>query len=150
MRSPTDLPPRRPRVAGGVPNRGRIILLAVVVVLVVLLLSARGVASFATDYLWFRQLRASEVFTSVLWSKILLVLVFGAFAAAVLVLNLRWADAIGNVLVPRSVSRLPRDSVVNMSQLFTVDREALTSLVAALPPEIRSRIDEGLRLILAL
>jgi mRNA interferase MazF len=54
------------------------------------------------------------------------------------------------VFVPRSVSHLPRDSVVNVTQLFTIDREALTDRVATLPPEMRNRIDDGLRLVLSL
>lgn len=70
--------------------------------------------------------------------------------AAILTTNLRWAGGPGNVLVPRSVSHLPRDSVVNVTQLYTIDREALTDRVATLPPEIRGRIDDGLRLVLSL
>ena len=70
--------------------------------------------------------------------------------AAILTTNLRWASGPGNVFVPRSVSHLPRDSVVNVTQLYTIDREALTDRVATLPPEMRSRIDDGLRLVLSL
>ena len=70
--------------------------------------------------------------------------------AAILTTNLRWAGGPGNVFVPRSVSGLPKDSVVNVTQLFTVDRDTLTDRVAALPSEMRDRIDEGLRLVLSL
>ncbi len=47
--------------------------------------------------------------------------------------NLRWAGAPGNVVLPASTSRLPRDSVVNVSQIVTLDREALTDRVARIP-----------------
>lgn len=40
--------------------------------------------------------------------------------------NTRWADAPGNVLLAARVTGLSRPSVVNVSQLVTVDRSALT------------------------
>ena len=43
----------------------------------------------------------------------------------VLTSNLRWADAPGNVLLPARSTGLPRPSVANVSQLVTLDREAL-------------------------
>ena len=69
---------------------------------------------------------------------------------AILTTNLRWAGAPGNVLVPRRASRLPKDSVVNVTQLYTIDRAALSDRVGALPSETRERVDQGLRLILSL
>lgn len=69
---------------------------------------------------------------------------------AILTTNLRWAGAPGNVLVPRRASRLSKDSVANVTRLFTVDRDSLTERVGALPSETRDRVDEGLRLVLAL
>lgn len=46
--------------------------------------------------------------------------------------NVRWADAPGNVLLPARATGLPRDCVANVSQLVTVDRDALTGRVGAL------------------
>jgi len=40
--------------------------------------------------------------------------------------NLKWAIAPGNILLPSSVTGLPRDSVVNVSQLVTLDKTDLT------------------------
>jgi mRNA interferase MazF len=51
----------------------------------------------------------------------------------VLTSNLRWADGPGNVLLPARVTRLPRDSVANVSQIVTLDRVALTERVGVLP-----------------
>ena len=64
--------------------------------------------------------------------------------------NLRLADAPGNVVVPRGESGLPRDSVVNVSQILTVDRSHLVERAGKLPPRVRERIDRGLRLALGL
>lgn len=40
--------------------------------------------------------------------------------------NLKWATAPGNVLLPSSVTGLPKDSVANVSQLVTLDKTDLT------------------------
>ena len=42
---------------------------------------------------------------------------------------MRLADAPGNVRVTRRVSGLPHDSVVNVSQLITLDKQMLTENV---------------------
>ena len=63
--------------------------------------------------------------------------------------NLRLADAPGNILLSRRESGLPRDSVVNVSQILTVDRSHLLERTSKLPPQVRERIDRGLRLVLA-
>ena len=64
--------------------------------------------------------------------------------------NLRLAAAPGNVLLPKRQSRLPKDSVVNVSQLLTVDRKFLVKRVGRLPSKHISDIDVGLRLLLGL
>ena len=64
--------------------------------------------------------------------------------------NLALADAPGNVRVGKSESGLMRPSVVNVSQLVTLDRKLLTRRVRALPAETMRDIDEGLRLVLGL
>jgi mRNA interferase MazF len=47
--------------------------------------------------------------------------------------NLRWVDAPGNVLLTARATGLPKDSVANVSQLVTLDREALIERVGTLP-----------------
>jgi len=69
---------------------------------------------------------------------------------AVITGNMELADAPGNVLLPARSSGLPRDSVVNVSQLLTVDRSFLTDFVAVLPSPLRGLVDEGLRTVLEL
>jgi mRNA interferase MazF len=47
--------------------------------------------------------------------------------------NLRWADAPGNVPLSARVSGLPKDSVANVSQVLTLDRDLFTERVGKLP-----------------
>lgn len=64
--------------------------------------------------------------------------------------NLRLADAPGNVLVPAHASGLARDSVVNVSQLITLDRSFLTEAVCRISERVMSEVVAGLRLVLEL
>jgi mRNA interferase MazF len=56
----------------------------------------------------------------------------------------------GNVLITRRASGLRQDSVVNVSQLFSIDRRFLDDYVGKLPPRVQDLVDAGLRMILAL
>jgi len=59
--------------------------------------------------------------------------------------NTQLAEAAGNVLLPRGVSGLPRDSVVNVSKkTFLLER------IGSLPDYLQEEVDEGLRTILYL
>jgi mRNA interferase MazF len=69
---------------------------------------------------------------------------------AIITGNLQLAAAPGNVLLPAVASGLPRDSVVNVSQLMTLDRSYLTVRAGILPPRLRAALDTGLRLALEL
>jgi mRNA interferase MazF len=62
--------------------------------------------------------------------------------------NLALADAPGNVRVGKSESGLSKPSVVNISQIITIDRTMLSQRVRAVPAVIQHRVDEGIRLIL--
>ena len=70
--------------------------------------------------------------------------------AAVLTTNLRLVDAPGNVLVPATASGLRRDSVANVSQLITVNRDDLEERSGQVDAATMRRVDAGLRLVLAL
>ena len=67
---------------------------------------------------------------------------------AVLTSNTRLLDAPGNVLLPARTTGLPRDSVVNVTQIVTLDEDYLTERVGRLPPKLMARVDAGLRLVL--
>ncbi len=64
--------------------------------------------------------------------------------------NMRLAAAPGNVRISRRVSRLPHDSVVNVSQLITLDKSLLTEKVSRLPAESLREVEAGIKLVLAL
>ncbi len=64
--------------------------------------------------------------------------------------NLKLAAAPGNVLCRRRDTGLPRDSVVNVSQVLTIGKTFLTSRIKALPASLMRSVDAGLRLVLAL
>jgi mRNA interferase MazF len=74
----------------------------------------------------------------------------GTVVAAAITSNMQLAKAPGNVVLPQRESRLRRDSVVNVSQIVTLDRSFLTDRVARLTPGRLAELDEGLRLVLAL
>ena len=69
---------------------------------------------------------------------------------AAITTNLRLGDAPGNVRLKPSESGLPKPSVVNVSQLLTVDRRFLATRVEALGSSTMNLVTEGLRLVLAL
>jgi mRNA interferase MazF len=64
--------------------------------------------------------------------------------------NTELADAPGNVLLPARLAGLARDSVVNVSQLLTLDRGSLTEHAGTLPSRLQRLVDEGLRTVLQL
>ncbi|MCM1985282.1 type II toxin-antitoxin system PemK/MazF family toxin [Lyngbya confervoides] len=64
--------------------------------------------------------------------------------------NIRLAEAPGNVLLLLGVSGLSRDPVVNVSQIFTIDKTFLTERIGSIPDSLQEEIDEGLRTVLYL
>ena len=70
--------------------------------------------------------------------------------AAVVTSNLRLADAPGNVRVPAKGASLSKPSVVNVSQLITVDKAFLTERIGRVAPVLLAEVGRGLRLVLSL
>jgi mRNA interferase MazF len=68
----------------------------------------------------------------------------------VLTSNLRLLDAPGNVLLAARVSGLRRDSVANVSQVVTIDRNVLVTRAGRVDAVAMRNIDRGLRLALSL
>ncbi len=69
--------------------------------------------------------------------------------AAVITSNLALADAPGNVRIPGRATGLKKSSVVNVSQIITVDKSYLTERVGTLKTNYMKEVDDGLRLVLA-
>ena len=70
--------------------------------------------------------------------------------ATLITTNLRLADAPGNVRVSGQGTGLPKPSVVNVSQVVTLDRVLLTSRAGRLGPTQMASVEHGLRLALGL
>jgi mRNA interferase MazF len=70
--------------------------------------------------------------------------------AVVITSNLRLTQAPGNVPLTKRQSGLKRDSVVNVSQVVTLNKSFLTERVGRVPVAKIREVDEGLRLVLGL
>jgi mRNA interferase MazF len=70
--------------------------------------------------------------------------------AAVITSNTGLAAMPGNVFVPASTAGLPKDSVVNVTTLVTLDKTDLGSAVGQLPASLMHEVDRGLRRVLGL
>ena len=70
--------------------------------------------------------------------------------AVVVMTNVRLVEAPGNVLLPAKATGLPKDSVANVSQVITVDRDFLLERAGRIRGQLLQDVDKGLRLVLAL
>ncbi len=62
--------------------------------------------------------------------------------------NLKRANAPGNVLLDKKETNLPKPSVVNVSQIFTVDKTQLAEYVSTLSARRVREILNGIKLVL--
>jgi mRNA interferase MazF len=69
---------------------------------------------------------------------------------AVLTTNKQLAALPGNVSVPGDIGAVEADSVVNVTQIATVDRHALEDRIGALPDWLMAHVDAGLGRALAI
>jgi mRNA interferase MazF len=70
--------------------------------------------------------------------------------AVVVTSNLRLVDAPGNVLLPAKASGLPKDSIANVSQVITLDRDFLSDRAGRIRGALLNDVESGLRLVLDL
>jgi len=61
--------------------------------------------------------------------------------------NLQRANAPGNVLLKKGEGGLPKDSVVNVSQIITVNKLDLIEKIGSLPVSKIKQVIEGIRLL---
>jgi mRNA interferase MazF len=69
---------------------------------------------------------------------------------AIITSNLLLSEMIGNVKLSTRTSGLEKESVVNVTQLFTIDKTDLLEYVETLSERKMEQIDSGLRLVLSL
>lgn len=69
---------------------------------------------------------------------------------AVVTSNTRLAGMPGNVFLPAAATGLPRDSVVNVTALVTLDKDEIEGVTAQAPPSLMHQVDAGLRRVLGM
>ena len=117
MRPPGEMPQRQPRPKKR--RRRRAWLIVIALALLVLLVSARGVALFWTDYLWFESVGYESVFRRRLAVRTGLALVFSALFFVLLYSNLLLADR----LAPRHREPGPEEDFLVRYRHFIGHRE---------------------------
>jgi mRNA interferase MazF len=64
--------------------------------------------------------------------------------------NTQLAEAPGNTLLQSKATGLPKNSVANVSQVFTIDKKFLIERIGMLPEYLQEKVDQGLRTVLYL
>lgn len=100
------VPPVERRRRGGFRVRGWMI--AILVVIVVLFLSARGLAGFYTDYLWFDSVGFGSTWRGLLWARFAPAAVFTILFFVLMLVSLTVADR----LAPRTRTMGPEDELL--------------------------------------
>ena len=62
--------------------------------------------------------------------------------------NLKRGNSPGNVLLSKGEANLPKSSIVNVSQVFTVNKSQLGDYVGTLSPERMRQVLDGIKLLL--
>ncbi|MCP4424288.1 MAG: type II toxin-antitoxin system PemK/MazF family toxin [Chloroflexi bacterium] len=62
--------------------------------------------------------------------------------------NIRLANALGNVFMPAAQTKLPKDSVANVSQILTLDKRFLSDYVGAAPASLLVQVLDGVLFVL--
>lgn len=69
---------------------------------------------------------------------------------AVITSNIALANAPGNIILSKKDSKLPKKSVINVSQIVTLDKSYLTKCVGTISKNIMYRVENGIKLVLDL
>ncbi len=67
---------------------------------------------------------------------------------AVITSNTELSNAPANILIEKSDSGLEKTSVINFSQIFTIDKSYFTQLVTMLPKPVLSQVNRSIKMIL--
>ncbi|MFS0695305.1 UPF0182 family protein [Streptomyces nitrosporeus] len=126
--------PTGPRIRVGRPSRRVRTLLMTLGVLAVLAMAFVMFAGFWTDWLWYRSVEYSSVFTTTLWTKIGLFLVFGLLMALAVGLNIWLAHRLRPPLSAMSLEQQSLDryrmSVAPFKKWVLLAITALVGLIA--------------------
>ncbi|MGW6709604.1 UPF0182 family membrane protein [Streptomyces sp. NPDC054956] len=126
--------PSGPRMRVGRPSRRARTLLMTLGVLAVLAMAFIMFAGFWTDWLWFRSVKYSTVFTTTLWTKVGLFAVFGLLMAGAVGLNIWLAHRLRPPLSAMSMEQQSLDryrmSVAPYRKWLLTGISALVGLIA--------------------
>ncbi|MGC9367892.1 MAG: type II toxin-antitoxin system PemK/MazF family toxin [bacterium] len=64
--------------------------------------------------------------------------------------NLQLGKAPGNIILAKDNSKLPKKSVVNVSQIVTLDKRFLSEYVSTLSKRLIDQVESGIKLVLNL
>ncbi len=64
--------------------------------------------------------------------------------------NLKISEAPGNVLIKSNESNLPIDSVINISQIITLDKKFFTDCAGSVKRSTMKKVENGIKLVLNL
>ena len=119
MRNPSDLPPRRPRPTSGIrfskPSKGRLVVTGIVGAIVLLFVSSRSIASWYVDVLWFGSVEKSDVYWTILATKVVLAAVFSLLFALLLGASMWLADKLRPTVVQQSPEQRALDGYRQLS-----------------------------------
>ncbi|NDF31177.1 MAG: hypothetical protein EB147_02970, partial [Acidimicrobiia bacterium] len=109
-------------------SKGRIIILVIAALLVLLVLSARTLAGFYVDLLWFDSVNRGDTFWAVLKSKVFLGAVFSIGFAMVAFISLTLAER----MAPKDLPEGPEREVVQRYRMFVGKRTRLLRLALSI------------------
>jgi mRNA interferase MazF len=72
----------------------------------------------------------------------------GTVVVCALTSNLKRANAPGNVLLEKKEANLPKQSVINVSHVFTVDKTQLGEHIGSLSPKRVRQMLDGIKLVI--
>ncbi|RFU86309.1 UPF0182 family protein [Streptomyces triticagri] len=126
--------PTGPRIRVGRPSRRARTLLMTLGVLAVLAMAFVMFAGFWTDWLWYRSVEYSSVFTTTLWTKIGLFFVFGLLMAAAVGVNIWLAHRLRPPLSAMSMEQQSLDryrmGIAPYKKWILIGITALVGLIA--------------------
>ena len=62
--------------------------------------------------------------------------------------NMRFGDLPGNVVLKKGEANMPKNSVINVTQIKTVDKNSLKEKIGSLSRDRMSEVQEGIKLIM--
>ena len=129
--------PNFPKFAFKKPSKGRILVSSAIALVLVLLFSARGLASFFVNILWFDSEGRSDVYWGILRAKVELAAIFAVGCAVFLWVNLMLTDRLAPLTLPNTPEDLAimrlREATARHRGLLRIAISVVIGLMLGLP-----------------